>query len=191
MAAKPEEDSKMMHAEPWQTAEICGPKKAQSINKIEVVAALLKKAKHPLFVVGTFAITTKVGKGTMVDYFIDLANKTHAHVVATAQTIKAFRDKGFKEAVSINAMEITSLLTDATWEVAPKAGPHDVVVTFGFPYYMEWLMLSGLVNFAPQIRTITLGRYFQPHAAWSFPNLKLKDWQDSLGQLPTLLGGGA
>jgi len=179
----------MMHAEPWQTAEVCGPKKAQTLAKPEVVGALIKKAKHPLLVVGTNAITTKFGKGSMVDYFIGLARKAKIPVVATAQTIKAFRDKGFKEAASINAMEITALLTDPTWGVAPKAGPHDLVLTYGYPYYMEWLMLSALVNFAPQIKTVALGRYFQPHASWSFPNLKVKDWQAALTQLETSLGG--
>jgi len=179
----------MMRAEPWQTAETCGPKKAQTLEKPVVINALLKKAKHPLLIVGSFAITEKYGKGTMIDYFIELAKKTKIPVVATAQTIKAFRDKGFMDANSINAMEITYLLTDPEWKVDSKNGPHDFVMTYGFPYYMEWLMLSALVNFAPKIKTVTLGRYFQPHASWSFPNLKEKNWHATLKEILTLVGG--
>ena len=41
-----------MAAEPWQTAEIPGPKKALVITKPEVVAAMIKRAKHPVLVVG-------------------------------------------------------------------------------------------------------------------------------------------
>ncbi len=179
----------MMRAEPWQTAETCGPKKAQSLEKTAVVGALLKKAKSPLLVIGAKAITTQFGKGTMVDYFIELAKTAKIPIVATAQTIKAFLEKGFTEAHSINAMEITYYLTDPNWQVSPKHGPHDLVMTYGFPYYMEWLMLSALVNFSPQMKTVTLGRYFQPHATWSFPNLKVKKWHTALTEILKSLGG--
>jgi acetyl-CoA decarbonylase/synthase complex subunit epsilon len=37
--------------EPWQTAEIAGPKKALLILKPEVVVAMVKKAKRPLLMV--------------------------------------------------------------------------------------------------------------------------------------------
>jgi len=42
----------MAAAEPWQTAEIPGPKKALVITKPEVVAAMIKRAKHPILIVG-------------------------------------------------------------------------------------------------------------------------------------------
>ncbi len=189
MVAPLEVTARMMRAEPWQTAETCGPKKAQVLKKVEVIKALLKKAKHPLIIVGAFAITEKYGKGTIIDYFIELSRKAKIPIVATAQTIKAFRDKGFMDAHSINAMEITYLLTDPDWKVDSKNGPHDLVMTFGLPYYMEWLMLAGLMNFATQIKTVALGRYFQPHASWSFPNLRKKDWHTALKKILTLVGG--
>ena len=179
----------MMRAEPWQTAETCGPEKAQSLKKIEVVMALLKKADFPLLVIGAEAITTKYKSGNMVDYFIKLAKKAKIPVVATAQTVKAFREKGFTEAVSKGAMEVIQLLTDPKWKGAHNKGPHDLVLTFGYTYYYEWLMLSGLINFAQQIKTVSLGRYFQPHASWSFPNLKEEKWYEALDKLLTIVGG--
>ncbi|MCK4885653.1 CO dehydrogenase/acetyl-CoA synthase complex subunit epsilon, partial [Candidatus Bathyarchaeota archaeon] len=39
-------------AEPWQTAEIAGPKKALVITKPEVAAAMIKRAKRPILIVG-------------------------------------------------------------------------------------------------------------------------------------------
>ncbi len=179
----------MMRAEPWQTAETCGPTKAKSIEKVVVVGALLKKAKKPLLIVGTNAITEKTGKKSMIDYFIELSKTANIPIVATAQTIKSFKEKGFDNAYSINGMEITYLLTDPDWMVAPKKGPHDLVMTYGFPYYYEWLMLSALINFSAHIKTVTLGRYYQPHATWSFPNLKKQKWNDALKEILTIAGG--
>ncbi|MFQ5822105.1 MAG: carbon monoxide dehydrogenase beta subunit family protein, partial [Candidatus Heimdallarchaeota archaeon] len=40
-----------MKAEPWQKAEIAGPKKALLILKPEVVVAMVKRAKRPILVV--------------------------------------------------------------------------------------------------------------------------------------------
>ena len=140
-------------------------------------------------VVGAQAITEKTRKKPMIDYFIELSKTKNIPIVATAQTIKAFREKNFKNAHSHSAMEITGLLTDPEWNVASKKTPHDLVMTYGFPYYMEWLMLSALINFSPQIKTVTLGQYYQPHATWSFPNLKKQNWNDALKEILELAGG--
>ena len=179
----------MMRAEPWQSAEVCGPTKAQGIKKTAVVGALLKKAKYPLLVVGAQALTEKTRKKSMIDYFIELSTTANIPIVATANTIKAFKEKGFDNAFSYGAMEITGRLQDHDWKVAPKKGPHDLVMTYGFPYYMEWLMLSALINFSPHIKTVTLGQYYQPHATWSFPNLKKQKWNDALKEILTAVGG--
>jgi len=179
----------MMRAEPWQTAEVCGPTKAQELKKTAVVGALIKKAKHPLIIVGAQALTEQTLKKSMVDYFIELSKATKIPIVATGNTIKAFKEKGFENAYGYGAMEITGRLQDPDWMVAPKKGPHDLVLTYGFPYYMEWLMLSALINFSPHIKTVTLGRYYQPHATWSFPNLKKQKWNDALKEILTAAGG--
>ncbi len=179
----------MMRAEPWQSAEVCGPTKAQSIKKTAVVGALLKKAKHPLMVIGAQALTEKTRKKPMIDYCIELSTAGNIPIVATANTIKAFKEKGFDNAYSYGAMEITGRLQDHDWMVAPKKGPHDLVITYGYPYYMEWLMLSALINFSQHIKTVTIGRYYQPHATWSFPNLKKQNWNDALKEILTTVGG--
>ena len=42
----------MATAEPWQTAEIAGPKKAMVVTKPEVAVAMIKQAKRPILIVG-------------------------------------------------------------------------------------------------------------------------------------------
>ena len=62
----------MMKPTPWQTGEICGPDSAKSLNKAEVLKRDFKLCKKPLLIVGSEAPTEKFGRGTMVDYIIDL-----------------------------------------------------------------------------------------------------------------------
>jgi acetyl-CoA decarbonylase/synthase complex subunit epsilon len=45
---------------------------------------------------------------------------------------------------------------------------------------MEWTILSGLKNFAPNLKTMALDNTYQPNATWSFPNISAKDWLENL-----------
>ena len=65
-----------------------------------------------------------------------------------------------------------------------------MIMIYGQPYSMQWTMLSGVMNFAPQIVAITLGKYFQPHAKWSMPNLKDKQYHTLLDEILEFVGGG-
>ena len=53
----------MMSCEPWQCAEIAATKKAKPINKPEVAVAMIKRASHPILVVGSNA-TDELWKGS-------------------------------------------------------------------------------------------------------------------------------
>lgn len=175
---------------PWQTGEICGPTKAKALRKADVIERDLKKVKKPLLIVGSQAVGLKHGKGDMIDYAIALSKTKNISVIATANTVKAFREKGYTEAASMGAMEVAYYLQDPEWKGPHGTGPYDMVLIYGIPYYMEWCMLSSMMNFAPQITAITLDRYFQPHAKWSFPNMKEKLWHTELDNILTLFGGG-
>jgi acetyl-CoA decarbonylase/synthase complex subunit epsilon len=59
----------------------------------------------------------------------------------------------------------------------------------GLPYYMEFVILSGLKHFNLDLKTISLDRYYNPHASWSFPNLSIKDWKDNFETILKMLGG--
>jgi acetyl-CoA decarbonylase/synthase complex subunit epsilon len=169
-----------MAAEPWQTAEIPGPKKALVVTKPEVVATMIKKAKHPILVVGHKAVETELEKKKLIDYMIELAKKAEIPVVATAHIISEFHKRKYKPAGFLPAVDIGNRLVDAEWAGIDGKGPHDLALFVGLPYYMEWVILSGLKHFAPNLKTVTLDNVYHPHASWSFPNTSVKDWVENL-----------
>ena len=58
--------------EPWQTAEIAGPKKASVISKPEVADAMIKRAKHPVLIIGHLAAEIDLDGKKVIDYLLDL-----------------------------------------------------------------------------------------------------------------------
>jgi len=168
--------------EPWQRAEVPGPVKAQLLTKPEVVSALLKRAKRPLLVVGTGVLGEEGGRA--LDYVIRIARAGKIPVVATAHTAVELKRRGFQPAARMAAVEICSRLTDPGWSLQGDGQPHDLVLILGLgPYYMEWLMESGLKSFALHLRTISLNRFYQPHCSWSFPNLSEEEWYKNLERI--------
>ncbi|MEM2866208.1 MAG: CO dehydrogenase/acetyl-CoA synthase complex subunit epsilon [Candidatus Hadarchaeales archaeon] len=169
--------------EPWQRAEIPGPVKAVLITRPEVVAALIKRAKRPLFVLGTGSLEGN-GEKSPLDYAVRIARAGKVPVVATAHTATELRKKGLQPAARMAMVEICSRLTDPKWSLHGDGQPHDLVLMLGLgPYYMEWLMGSGLKSFAPHLRTISLNRVYQPHCSWSFPNLSVEEWYKNLEKI--------
>jgi len=170
----------MAIAEPWQAAEIPGPKKALVITKPEVVAAMIKRAKRPILIVGHKAAEIELEDKKLIDFMIELAKKADIPVVATAHVISEFLKRGYRPAEWMPAVDIGNRLTDSGWKGLDGKGPYDLALFVGLPYYMEWTILSGLKHFAPNLKTITLDNVYQPHASWSFPNISVKDWVENL-----------
>jgi acetyl-CoA decarbonylase/synthase complex subunit epsilon len=178
-----------MTAEPWQRAEIPGPKKALVITKPEVVVAMLKRAKRPILVVGHEAARIGLGEEKMIDYAIRMAKTAGVPVVATAHTIGEFLKRGFQPASWMPAVDIANRLQDPEWKGLDGMGQYDLALFMGVPYYMEWVLLNALKHFSPNLKTISLDRFYQPNATWSFPNLSLKNWNESLEVIIDKLGG--
>jgi acetyl-CoA decarbonylase/synthase complex subunit epsilon len=176
-------------AEPWQTAEIAGPKKALVIMKPEIAAAIIKRAKRPILVLGHLSTKNDSDSGKMIDYAIRLNKATGIPVVATAHTVREFVKRGFQPAAVMSAMDIGNRLKDASWRGLDGKGPYDVALFMGLPYYMEFVILSGLKHFSTNLKTISLDRYYNPHASWSFPNLKVEEWTQSFETIINKLGG--
>jgi acetyl-CoA decarbonylase/synthase complex subunit epsilon len=178
----------MKSAEPWQTAEIPGPKKALVITKPEIVAAMVKRAKHPILIVGHKAAETKLGEEeTLIEYLIRLAKATNIPVVATAHVVKEFIDRGFQPGVWMPAVDIANRLQDPDWEGLDGEGQYDLALFTGIQYYMGWLILSGLKHFAPNVKTMSLDRFYQPNATWSFPNTSVEEWSKSVEDIVAAL----
>lgn len=162
-----------MAATPWQLGNIPGPRRAMSL-KAEVAAKLIQGAKRPLMAAGSLALETKVGGGLLIDVIVKLG-ENGIPIVATAHTLKGFVERGFDPAASMGIVDLTNRLTDPEWGVDSK-GPHDIIVFSGVRYPLLSQMLSTLKHFATNLRTISLDRFFQPNADWSFPNLKEEEW---------------
>ncbi|MDH7563560.1 MAG: CO dehydrogenase/acetyl-CoA synthase complex subunit epsilon [Candidatus Bathyarchaeota archaeon] len=173
--------------EPWQRAEIAGPKKALLILKPEVVGAMVKKAKRPILVAGHLAAEDYSKSVRMIEYVIRIGKAANIPVVATAHAVSEFIKRGF-QATSMSAMDIGSRLADPEWKGLDGAGSYDLALFMGLPYYMEFVILSGLKHFSANLKTISLDRFYNPHASWSFPNLSVKDWKENLETILAKLG---
>ena len=179
----------MKVAEPWQKAEISGPKKALIITKPEIVVAMVKRAKRPLLIVGHEAAEVKVSRGKLINYVIRIAKASRAPVVVTAHATREFVRRRFRPAAWMSAVDIANRLQDPEWMGLDGMGPYDLALITGIPYYMEWVILSGLKHFAPSLKTICLDRFYQPHATWSFPNVSPEDWHKYLKVIVEKLRG--
>ena len=176
-------------AEPWQKAEIAGPQKALLILKPEVVVAMVKRAKRPILVVGHLAAEEYSDSVKMIDYAIRIGETTGIPIVATANMTNEFLKKAFQPAGWMSAMDIGNRLKDPEWNGLDGKGQYDLVLFMGLPYYMQFVILAGLKHFAVNLKTLSLDRYYNPHASWSFPNLSVTDWSKSLETILTRLGG--
>ncbi len=172
----------------WQRAEVPGPKRAMAITKPEVVTALIKRANRPILIVGHEAMETETSRARPIDYAIRMAKVGGIPVVATAHMVREFNALGFQTQGWMPVVDIGNRLTDPSWKGLDGGGQYDLALFMGIPYYMEWLVLSGLKHFS-DIRSVSLDRFYQPHASWSFPNISPEEWSKSLDMIVEKLGG--
>jgi acetyl-CoA decarbonylase/synthase complex subunit epsilon len=169
--------------EPWQTAEIPGPKKALSINNPQIVTSLIKRSKNPIIVVGHKAAEIQLKNGLLIDYIIRISEKAGIPIVSTPSLQSEFIKRGFSRVVGMPFVDIANRLVDPEWMGLEGKGMHDLAIFVGFTYYVGWLILSGLKHFSPQIKTVSIDMHYQPHASWSLPNMSLNDWEKNLEAL--------
>jgi anaerobic carbon-monoxide dehydrogenase, CODH/ACS complex subunit epsilon len=174
--------------ESWQTGEIPGPKKASLIVKPDIADAMIRRAKRPILIVGHGILEYEVEGKMLIDCLIELAGKGKIPVVVTASTNKEFLSRGFTPAAILPAVDIANRLTDPAWKGLDGKESYDLAIFVGLPYSMEWTILSGLKNFAPGVKTMTLDCVYQPNASWSFPNSTIKEWAASLKAIVANLG---
>jgi len=165
-----------MSNEPWQIGEIAGPKKALIITKSSVIVGMLKKAKRAVLIVGHEITQYDLGEEDAVNCMIQIAEAFKTPIVATANTVSEFMERKFHAISWMPAVDIANRLQDPNWEGLDGKGPYDLALFIGIPYYMEWVILSALKHSAPNLKTISLDKYYQPHATWSFPNIQINEW---------------
>ena len=167
-----------MSTTPWQTAEIPGTKRGLPILRSENLVSLLTRSKKPLLIIGHRAVEIDLGNRKFIDYLIDLARRRKIPVVATAHTIKELTNRGFQNASSMPLMDIANRLRDTEWNGLDGAGSYDLVLFAGFPYYMEWLVFSGLKHMSSELKTISLDGQYQQNASWSIQNMSPPELED-------------
>jgi acetyl-CoA decarbonylase/synthase complex subunit epsilon len=170
----------MTIVEPWQIAEVPGPKKAAVITKPEVIDAMIKRSKHPVMVIGHLAAGIKINDKKMLDYLIGLSIARSIPVIATGDTNRELVSRGYTQATIMPAVEAGHRLSDPGWKGLDGKGPHDLALFAGLPYPMGWTILSGLKHFAPHVRTISLDSVYHPNASFSFPNISADEWLKSM-----------
>jgi len=179
-----------MSCEPWQCAEVSSTKKANPIPKPEVAVAMIKKAQRPILVVGSNATERWMDGRQLIDYLIDFAEASKVPVVATAHMVGEFLKRGYEPAGFMSAMDIGNRLVDPEWKGLDGKGHPDLALFVGIPFYMEGLILTGLMHFAPDLKTMTLDNMYHPHASWSFPNGSLEEWASNLKVMTSKFEGG-
>lgn len=175
-------------ADSWMTAEVPGPKKASLIIKPDIADAMIRRAKRPILIVGHGIIEYEVEGKKLIDCLIELAGKAKIPVVVSASTNREFTSRGFSPAAILPAVDIGNRLADPAWKGLDGRDGYDLAIFVGLPYYMESTILSGLKNFAPHLKTMTLDCVYQPNASWSFPNSTIKDWAENLKGIINGLG---
>jgi acetyl-CoA decarbonylase/synthase complex subunit epsilon len=173
----------MKRVDPWQVSNVPGPRMANVLLNPKIVAALLKR-KRCLMIVGHEALNVKIDGDTVVDALIDLSKRVT--IVATGHTVKAFLSKGVSVA-SMGLPEIVDKLRERKWKGLDGKGCYEVVMFIGFPYHLESQALASLKHFATHVQTVSLGRFYQPNANWSFPNMGESEWEEAF---KTIVKGG-
>jgi len=167
---------------PWFSANIPGPKQARVVTP-DLAAKILSKVNRKMMLCGSEIKGQKIGKEPVQKRIIDLSKEMS--VVVAPSMLKDFLEIG-AEPVAKGVVEVTNLLRDAEWKGFDGKGNYNLVAYLGFPYYLESQMLSVLKHFS-DIKTMSLGRFYQPNADYSFDNLKEKEWEKNFESLVSLL----
>jgi acetyl-CoA decarbonylase/synthase complex subunit epsilon len=148
-----------------------------------VVTSMIMRAKRPLLVIGSKAQEIMTKEGDLIDYAIKLGKKGNIPIASTGHLIGEFKKRKAANVHSIPLMNLGDRLRDSNWSGFDGNGHYDLVIFAGSQYYMEWLILSGLKNFAPKLRTISLGSLYQPNASWSLGTLNHLKWIGTIQEI--------
>jgi acetyl-CoA decarbonylase/synthase complex subunit epsilon len=140
-------------------------------------------------VVGANATKPSVGLPDLTEYVLHLAKAMKAQVVASPTVQSQFQGTGGTQLFSMGLEDLTNCLKDKQWKGFDGKGPYDYVLLIGGVYYFESQMLATLKHFAPHLRTVSLDRFYQPNASFSFPSMDVDKWRDGLNMITQELGG--
>lgn len=163
---------------------LTGTKGAKVVTDASELAATIKRAKRPLFVLGPRLLGTCLDGKPLVEYALELARAAKAPICATAHIRAKMMELGVKPDSEYDVVEIVNHLKDPEWKGVKKEGNHDLIVFFGIRTDLGNQGLSTLKHFAPHLKTMTLCKYVFPNADFSLPNFrKDEEWKAFLENL--------
>jgi len=140
------------------------------------LAKPILKAQRPLLVLGPRLMKINLGGRLLLEYALDIAKAKNIPTCATATVKSKMVELGMTPDSVYDIVEIIHALKDPEWKGVRKEGNHDLVIFFGFRTDLGNQGLSVLKHFAPHLKTMTLCKYYYPHADFSLPNIR-KDEQ--------------
>jgi len=164
---------------------LTGIKSARLIEDASEYANLIQKAKRPLLVLGPLLSEWSLDGKLLIEYALEIAKIANIPICATDIVKGKMVELGTKPDSVYDAVEIVNHLKDPDWKGVRKEGNHDLVIFFGIRSDLEEQCLSVLKHFAfNHLKTMTLDKYYFPHANYSLPNFrKDEQWKAFLESL--------
>lgn len=164
---------------------LTGIKAARVIEDASEYAGFIRKAKRPLLVLGPLLSEWSLDGKLLIEYALEIAKTANIPICATAHVKGKMTELGVKPDSVYDVVEIVNALKDPDWQGVKKEGNHDLVIFLGVRSDLEEQCLSVLKHFAyKHLRTMTLDKYYFPHANYSLPNFrKDEQWKGFLEEL--------
>jgi len=171
---------------------LTGIKSARVIEDAAQCGNLIEKAKRPLLVLGPLLSEWSLDGKLAIEYAVEIAKAANIPMCATAHVKGKMMELEVKPDSVYDAVEIVNHLKDPEWQGVRKEGNHDLVIFFGIRSDLEEQCLSVLKHFAfNHLITMTLDKYYFPHANYSLPNFRReKQWKAFLESLIDSLNKG-
>jgi acetyl-CoA decarbonylase/synthase complex subunit epsilon len=170
---------------PYNISNVRGPLEA-TVMTPKTVVNILKHAKRPILIVESNALKA-IDEKSPIDFAVEFAKKTKMPVVAAAHTMKGFLERDFKPAAIMGVADITNRIIDPDWKGLDGNGGYDVIFYLGGLYYFQTQILSSIKHGATSLKAISLDRFFDPNATFSFGNLTADEWKAALDEILALI----
>jgi acetyl-CoA decarbonylase/synthase complex subunit epsilon len=168
---------------------LTGTRTARLVEDPAEYTKQITKAQRPLLVLGPRLLKLTLGGRLLLEYALDIAKAKNIPTCATATVKSKMVELGVKPDSVYDIVEIINALKDPEWKGVRNEGNHDLVIFFGFRTDLGEQGLSVLKHFAPYLKTMTLCKYYYPHADFSLPNFrKDEQWKVFLENLIESLG---
>lgn len=163
---------------------LTGTRTARQVEDPAEYAKQITKAQRPLLVLGPRLFKLSLGGKLVLEYALDIAKAKNIPICATDSIKSKMVELGTKPDSIYDAVEIANALKDPEWKGVRKEGNHDLVMFLGIRTDLGEQSLSVLKHFAPHLKTMTLCKYYYPHADFSLPNIrKDEQWKSFLENL--------